>query len=172
MTTTRIYVACLASYNAGKLHGAWIDANQDADAIHDAIKAMLAASPTPGAEEFAIHDSEGFAPWSVGEYEAIETVAEVAALIAEHGEIAAHVMAGEGDAERVREMFDDGYRGEWDSLEQYAEDLLDSTGAFDGCNNFVKRYFDYASFARDLELGGDVTTYEVGGRVHVFDGTI
>ena len=28
MTAPRIYVACLAAYNAGRLHGGWIDANQ------------------------------------------------------------------------------------------------------------------------------------------------
>ena len=27
--TPRIYVACLASYNAGKLVGQWVDADQD-----------------------------------------------------------------------------------------------------------------------------------------------
>ena len=39
--TPRVYVACLAAYNAGKLHGERIDANQDADAIHEEIQAML-----------------------------------------------------------------------------------------------------------------------------------
>ena len=29
----RIYVACLAAYNAGRLHGRWIDANQSAEDI-------------------------------------------------------------------------------------------------------------------------------------------
>lgn len=43
----RIYVACLASYNNGCLHGAWIDADQDADAIRTEIRAMLKASPYP-----------------------------------------------------------------------------------------------------------------------------
>ena len=59
--TPRIYVACLAAYNNGQLHGAWIDADQSADAIHEEIRAMLASSPTPGAEEWAIHDYERFA---------------------------------------------------------------------------------------------------------------
>ena len=52
----RIYVACLASYNAGILHGAWIDATQCIEAIHDQIAAMLAASQIEDAEEYAIHD--------------------------------------------------------------------------------------------------------------------
>ena len=43
--TPRIYVACLAAYNAGRLHGEWIDADQDADVIHEEIQEMLAAMP-------------------------------------------------------------------------------------------------------------------------------
>jgi hypothetical protein len=29
----RIYVACLAAYNSGWLHGAWIEVGDDADAV-------------------------------------------------------------------------------------------------------------------------------------------
>ena len=49
--TPSIYVACLAAYNNGKLHGAWIDATQELDTILEAVQAMLAASPEPDAEE-------------------------------------------------------------------------------------------------------------------------
>jgi len=56
----RIYVACLAAYNNGKLHGAWIDATQDIDDIQCQINQMLADSPEPDAEEYAIHDYEEF----------------------------------------------------------------------------------------------------------------
>lgn len=55
----RIYVACLAAYNSGYLHGAWIDAAQEPWSIYDDVKAMLAASPIAGAEEWAIHDYNG-----------------------------------------------------------------------------------------------------------------
>ena len=41
----QIYVACLAAYNNGILHGRWIDAQQDAWAVYDDIRAMLDASP-------------------------------------------------------------------------------------------------------------------------------
>ena len=58
--TPRIYVACLAAYNNGELHGAWIDADQDADAIREEIAVILTTSPEPNAEEWAIHDYEGF----------------------------------------------------------------------------------------------------------------
>ena len=55
----RIYVACLAAYNNGCLHGRWIDATTP-DEIRREVSAMLAASPEPGSEEHAIHDYEGF----------------------------------------------------------------------------------------------------------------
>jgi len=60
--TPRIYVACLAAYNAGRLHGRWIDAAQDAADIQAEVRKMLAASPQADAEEWAIHDYEGFGP--------------------------------------------------------------------------------------------------------------
>jgi len=68
----RIYVADLAAYNNGKLHGVWIDATQDLDDIQEQINAMLEKSPEGFAEEYAIHDDEGFGGYSVGEYDGIQ----------------------------------------------------------------------------------------------------
>ena len=55
----RIYVACLAAYNNGCLHGRWIEATTP-DEIWEQVRAMLADSPEPDAEEWAIHDHDGF----------------------------------------------------------------------------------------------------------------
>ena len=82
----RLYVACLAAYNSGALHGRWIDAHQDADQIKHEIKEMLAASSIPYAEEYAIHDYEGFGKASLEEYTSIERVAAIAEFITERGE--------------------------------------------------------------------------------------
>ena len=84
----RIYVADLAAYNNGKLHGVWIDATQALDDIQEQINELLANSPEDDAEEYAIHDYEGLAGYSVSEYEGIERAQEVACFIEEHGEIA------------------------------------------------------------------------------------
>ncbi|MDO7837100.1 antirestriction protein ArdA [Sphingobium sp. HBC34] len=37
----RIYVACLAAYNNGILHGTWIDAAQEPWALWDEVRASL-----------------------------------------------------------------------------------------------------------------------------------
>ncbi len=56
----RIYVADLAAYNNGKLHGVWINACDDLEVIQKQINEMLESSPERFAEEYAIHDYEGF----------------------------------------------------------------------------------------------------------------
>ena len=56
----RIYVADLAAYNSGFLHGCWIEVDQEVDEIWNQVKAMLKASPVDDSEEHAIHDYEGF----------------------------------------------------------------------------------------------------------------
>ena len=90
--TPRIYVASLADYNAGRLHGRWIDADQSADAIRDEISQMLAESKEPIAEDWAIHDYEYFGDLRLSEYEGIDQVAEVAFQISEHGPVFASLL--------------------------------------------------------------------------------
>src|ERR1700744_4484157 len=87
MDTPKIYVACLASYNNGILHGKWVEAAQDVNDIFDEIQEILAKSPIENAEEFAIHDYDGFDNVSLSEHESIETVVELAFFITEHGEL-------------------------------------------------------------------------------------
>jgi antirestriction protein len=59
----RIYVACLACYNDGKLHGQWIDATLDADDI-DAQRVAMQAECGHTDNDWAIHDSDGFLGYS------------------------------------------------------------------------------------------------------------
>ena len=60
-TETRVYAACLAAYNNGKLHGKWIDIDDDTttETLQAEIATMLASSPEPGEEEWAFHDYDG-----------------------------------------------------------------------------------------------------------------
>ncbi len=74
----RIYVASLSDYNNGHLHGCWIRAAQDPDLIYDEIHQMLATSPSPQAEEWAIHDYEGFTPHDICETADIPTITRIA----------------------------------------------------------------------------------------------
>src|SRR6266702_3905579 len=61
-----IYVESTIDAELGQLHGVWLDAARDPDAIHSDIQSMLAASSVPGAEVFTIRDAEGFGLFDVG----------------------------------------------------------------------------------------------------------
>jgi len=148
-TAPRIYVASLSDYNAGRLHGAWIDATQEPDEIHEEVAAMLAKSREMIAEEWAIHDYEGFAGLSIHEWEQFEKVSELAQLIEEHGAAyaayAEHVGVDCADAEGFR----DAYCGEWDSEKAYAENYAEETGAWTE-DNPLAFYVDWDKYARDM----------------------
>jgi antirestriction protein len=170
----KIYVADLAAYNAGKLRGVWIDADQDAEAIQEEINKMLSYSPEsnilrcadcfkdvsaeakecpecagkimPSAEEWAIHDTEGFCEISIGEGEDIDTIAELGELLAgENGEAFAAYYAHVGGCDL--DNFEEAYCGEHNSEREYAEELADDV--FDIPKD-IAPYFDYEKFARDL----------------------
>jgi len=169
----RIYVACLAAYNAGKAHGRWIDATQDVDAIAAEVAEMLAASPEPDAEEYAIHDFENFAGIELDECDSLATASALAALVVEHGELGAELYAREPNLSRALRLLTEAYRGEWSSLAEWAEDHLEQLGALAGLGAPFRCYFDFASFGADAEGSGDIFTVELGdGTVHVFDNHI
>jgi antirestriction protein len=213
---TRIYAACLASYNNGCLHGAWIDADQDVESIRAEIDAMLRASPYPNvtrcyytcakcehiwtrdvspytavpvccpecfgtmlvhgtpyatAEEYAIHDSDGF-HGLIGEYSPVDEVVQVAAALAEHGSKYAGLRKDGYDHDEALAKLEEDYCGEYDNLTEWAERFTDDSGLFHGIShdNPLRLYFDYAAYARDAQLGGDIMTIddEDNGTIHVF----
>lgn len=163
----RIYVACLAAYNNGYLHGAWIDANQDTDQIREEIAAMLARSPVEGAEEYAIHDYEGFEGVSISEYACIDTVARMAAFIAEHGALGAGLLEQfSGNMDQAESTLEDCYHGQFASLADYMEELTTESVTIPEA---LRYYVDWEGMARDAEMGGDLFTIETAhGEVHVF----
>ena len=163
--TPRIYVACLASYNAGILHGEWIDAT-DADTIREEIQEMLTRSSCPGAEEWAIHDYEGFGSIRLSEFEDIDRVAELGALIDEHGEAFAAYADHVGVDYATEESFQDAYCGEWDSEKAYGESLFDDLYAHD-VPEHIAPYIDYEAFARDLFINDYFSVQSESG-VYVF----
>lgn len=170
----RIYVASLSDYNHGRLHGSWVEAAQEPDQLAGAVAAMLRASEVPGAEEWAIHDYEGFGPLGLSEYESLERVSQLGQGISAFGEAFA-AFAGLDDGDGLdRSRFEARYQGRWDSLAAYADGLLDELGAaeaVEGLPEWFQAYaqLDHEQFARDLELGGDVRVVPASdGGVFVF----
>ena len=165
MTSPRIYVACLAAYNAGILHGCWIDANQSADNLYSDVEAMLDASPEPGAEEWAIHDYEGFGALRLSEWESFERISGIATGIAEYGDAFSAWLSYDSSYD-VTDIaaFEDAYQGEYDSLRDYADDYAATAGLYDAADKAGSPYVtvDIDALTRDL----DIETYTVSSDHH------
>ena len=164
----RIYAACLAAYNNGILHGAWIEATE-AWSMWEATRDMLAKSPIPDAEEWAIHDHEGFASIRINEYDSFERVAELAGFITEHGDLGAELLDHYcGDLDEARSALDDRHLGEYPSLADYVQELTEETTAVP---HALRYYVDHQAMARDAELNGDLFAIQTAhDAVHVFAG--
>lgn len=172
--TPRIYVASLADYNAGDLHGCWIDADQPVTEIHDAIARMLSQSLQPIAEDWAIHDYENFGGLRLSEFEDLERVSEAACGIVEHGPLFAAVVShfgGLGNLDEARRYMEDGCRGAFSSLADYAEELIGDcyADALKPLPEFIRGHIDWDGIGRDLELSGDIFTIVCDGQLYVFD---
>ena len=166
MDTPQIYVACLAAYNNGILHGRWISANQDFYEIQDEIRNMLAKSPIENAEEFALHDYEGFGSIRLSEYEDLETIVKYAEFIAEHGELGAELLA-DYDFDYAKTLLEDHYHGAYELEVDFAYELFDACYCSNALPENLSYYFDYAAFARDLFIN-DYIAVNAEGKVHVF----
>jgi antirestriction protein len=128
----RIWVASLADYNAGTVHGVCLNAAQDEAALQAAIDTMLADSPQAAvagepAEEWAIHDYDGFGQLRIDAHENLTWISLVGKGIAEHG-LAFAAWADAMQEEDYLAGFDDAYLGHYDSLHAYVEQLVNDLG--------------------------------------------
>lgn len=177
----RIYVASLTDYNAGILYGSWLDVSSDPEELHRGITAMLATSPTTRttgepAEEWAIHDYEGWYDLRLDEYEALDVVTRLAEGVHLHGSAFAAWanLVGTTEPAATVEGFDEHYQGEFDDPTAYGQQLLDDLGIsledVPGVPEGLRPYLhlDVAGWVRDMTINGDILVAESGGAVHIF----
>lgn len=159
--TPQVWIACLQSYNNGRLIGEWVDAT-DMEYMTEAVERIkLAAIKAAGKdfpvyftmpEEFAIHDYNNF-PGNIvsqfGEYPNWKHVVAVAAAIEEHGDMFRAWLefrdSIDFDEEDIIERCQEQYEGQWDDEESYVRDRVMSTGlgeieageaeVWDGCRH-------------------------------------
>jgi antirestriction protein len=197
--TPQVWIGCLAAYNAGALHGKWVDAT-DADEMYEAAKEIIKTSPAwkldGHAEEWFIADYDNF-PGAVvrelGEYAQFETVANVANAIEEHGEAFGAWLEADGDvdlsSDALGDDFQEHFRGEWDSEEAYAMEqvcselgwggvpavlYLDGYGGREKSNQInvldeLASYIDWDTIAREMFQHGNYTYVRANGTGYVFE---
>lgn len=159
----KLYAACLASYNSGRLYGEWIDASADADEMRDAIATMLRGSPCPNVtvdcpycDGKGFHNSEngnvheepcahckgaGTVPsaeeWAIHDYDSFPDMGEYPSL----DDVAAYIALVEEhshiDADDLKAIMAD-----FQSVDEAAEALRDS---FCGTYDTFREYADEAA---------------------------
>jgi len=156
MNTQKIYIACLASYNNRILHGKWIDC-EDYEQIQDEVNKIMKSSPMDDAEEYAIHDFEGFGSIQINEYDNLEYIAELAEALEDLDEnettlfeyILDNYASNISEAkEKIENVFIfEGTRAD------YAQEITEECSEIP---QHLANYIDYDAMGRDMECNGDL----------------
>lgn len=141
-TDRRAWLGCLACYNAGRLEGEWFDYSAGEFVGFDEYR----ETHNPTHEEWEAFDAEGFG-FRPGRSSSILELLEFAELLEEYETLG---IPAEVAAEALEDEFGpESYRGEYESLEAYAEELV-----WEGCYGTVPEalasYIDLGAIARDL----------------------
>jgi antirestriction protein len=186
-----VWIGCLAAYNAGRLHGEWVDAT-DLDTLAEAQKRVLRTSPVPYAEEPYIGDYNAFGSACVsllGEYPQLDDVVKIANALEEHGDAfrAWVELSDSTDADELVERFPEVYRGEWESRREFAQETVNELGwanvpaqplTIEGTGRYpaptinvieeLSSYLDWDAIARELFMGS-YSAVEVDYKTYVFE---
>jgi antirestriction protein len=190
----RIYVASLSDYNAGLMHGVWIELDgKDADDVQGEVNAMLRTSKYPNvrvpcpdceherdsqrckpcngtgtvesAEEWAIHDHE-VPGMDVGEWTPFADIVAHVEMVEEHGDAWIAYVDAYGSANATPERFEDARAGEGDSELDWLYGWIEDAGVLSEMPENLKCYFDYDAYLRDIKH--DFTFSRVDGTVYAF----
>ncbi|NDK90424.1 antirestriction protein ArdA [Gordonia desulfuricans] len=175
--TPRAFASCESCYAAGRLVGVWIDAVDAADTTAEQIHAGSGVDPVAeGCEEFVCMDTDNMP--TTGE-PSLEEAARWGEIYEEVGDeqwsaLCAWVRSGSYIAEGDTDFpcvsdFEEAYAGCWDSFRDYAFELAEDIGLFEGLDSehVAVRYFDWDSWIRDLEMDHSVERDGHGG-VYIF----
>ena len=160
-TAPSAWVGCLGCYNNGQLVGKWREGSEE---IADLEGAGLAKLETVGdytahrcvrcfSDEFMVFDFEGMLGLVSGEC----SVSEAAAAAATVEEIERKGIDLDAAAAFISDRhewdldsFEESYAGEWNSLEDYAQQLAEDTGAIDEDARWPHNCIDWERAAREL----------------------
>lgn len=162
----RLYVGTYAKYNSGSIAGAWLDLSDYSDR-NDFLQACAKLHKDEPDPELMFQDFENF-PRSF--YQESSVPAELWAWIELSDDdkelltVYRDHVESDADIDQARDAF----QGKADSESAWAEQYLDDAGMLSELPKWAASYFDFEAYARDAQLGGDVTFVRHGGDVWVF----
>lgn len=168
----RVWIGCLNCYNDGRLVGDWFDASEAEDVTLDDIHTAENKDDIYCEELWVFNhenlpikgetDPKDVIPWAnaYDELKDNDLWPSYCAWI----DSGSHSVAADGTGD-VSD-FIQAYQGHYDSFREFADDFVESVGILSGVSEEVFRYFDYTSFAKDLEC--DYTVHDAPSGVYIY----
>ncbi|MDK2063335.1 antirestriction protein ArdA [Aliarcobacter butzleri] len=168
----KVYITDLAAYNQGFLIGEWISLPMNEDDLKDEIRAILtngaAACGDDEHEEYFITDYEFETEtklFDVDEYSNIDSLnskcEELEGFSEDDLKRVAYLIDHVGyDFDDALKSYEDVIVYENMTLEEVAEDYIESCYNLNDLPEIISRNIDYSSIARDFELSGEYQTIE------------
>lgn len=163
---TQVYVGTYAKYNDGSIEGAWIDLETHNDE-ESFLKACLELHKDEEDPELMFQDFEGFPKAFYHESSVDDRLWEYLQLSEDERDTVDIYLENIDSSADIKTALES-YQGTHDSPSDFASELLDSTGDLETIPAHLRSYFDFESYARDLELGDDYSFVRVGGQTYVF----
>ncbi|MFZ9560135.1 MAG: antirestriction protein ArdA [Vulcanococcus sp.] len=171
-----IYVACLASYNNGTLYGAWIDLEDgiEYDELREAIADVISHSPTPGAEEYAIHDYCGLPKWLMSsEWPDLDQLCEYCGNLADLAADGQRQEAYELACENQYQLLSiddalDSYYGTYSEPAEFAYDYYEQQGTLDEVPEELRHRIDWEGVWHDMDCNGWAALKTADGDYAIF----
>ena len=165
-TIPRVYVGTYAKYNGGSIAGAWIDLDgMDKDSFLEKCAAPHSDEAEP---EYMFQDFEGFPEAFYSEGGLADGLWDWLELDDDDRLIlqlyADNCGWQHSDIDKAKEA----YQGAWDNLEAWVENFWEDTGMLAEIPEQCRCYIDFAAWAKDCVLGGEIFTDEHDGQTHVF----
>ena len=160
-----VYCGTYRKYNEGSIDGAWLDlaSFKDYDEFMEVCRLLHRDEEDP---ELMFQDYENFPrDWyteSCMDEETFDKIKKYAEMAESRQEAFDDYMDTLSDDDF--DSFEEAYCGEWDSEEDFAQQLVNDCYNIDNMMGSLSSYFDYKAFARDLFM----TDYTMGEHGHVF----
>jgi len=167
LSEARVWVGCLASYNAGKLIGKWFSLSdyEDQDDFYSAIQSYLKGLDktdpllgTPQREEWHFCDWEEIPEIFIHRYGISATFWEVCELLEDQSEEETNAFLlfidhhgyklDREDTTKLFSKYQSAYCGKYASEKDYAIEYFDM--CYPNCPESIKAYIDYKAYAHDL----------------------
>jgi len=151
-----VYVGTYRKYNEGSLFGKWLNLSDysDIEEFYIACRELHSDEEDP---EFMFQDYENIPEGLIDESWLSKNTFEVLQALEDMDDDQleafliwcsdGHHSLSEEDIDQLISNFEDDYVGQYDSEEDFARELIDE---ITDLTDFVKQYFDYEAFARDL----------------------